>query len=184
MDYSLYILGHAERDIKKLKKQHPQLASNLADRIRKLSQNPRPERCQALEGQADLYRIHFGDGKFRIIYSILDDPQAIIIVAIRRRNESTYKKIDRKNLSEKIKSLNLELKETISIVADLARKIGIEWIANLDDDQVRILAGGIQAITGGRSSLPTIAVQIQEAVKVKEDIKTITRDMKRLLQEM
>lgn len=137
-----------------------------------------------MEDQKDVYRIYSDDKNYRIIYSIQDHLKAIIIISIRRRNEGTYKKISKENLSDKIKLLTLELNETAQLAKSLAREMSIYWIVRLEAIHIWNLGIGIQAIRDGRSSLPATAEQVKAAAMIKEYIKTIADDLKRLLQKM
>jgi len=60
----------------------------LSEAIAKLKDNPRPRRVEKLKGQ--IYRIR--SGRYRVIYTILDDEQVIIIHEVVPRREETYKK--------------------------------------------------------------------------------------------
>ena len=59
--------------------------------LRSLSENPR--RQGALRLQGGMYR--FRVGNFRILYRIDDSARSIVLGAVRRRNEGTYRGIER-----------------------------------------------------------------------------------------
>jgi mRNA interferase RelE/StbE len=59
--------------------------------LESLAKNPRPR--NALKLDDDIYRLRRGD--WRIIYRIYDDERYVLIGGARRRNERTYKGIDR-----------------------------------------------------------------------------------------
>ena len=59
--------------------------------IDSLARDPRPAGCQKLSAN-NTYRIRVGS--LRIIYRIDDDDRRVILGAISRRNEQTYKRID------------------------------------------------------------------------------------------
>ncbi len=103
--YALHVLPHAERDIKKIFKAAPVAASLIAAEIRQLPSNPRPEGSRAVVGQKDLHRIHAAK-RYRVIYGVLDRLQAVIIVTVRVKGESTYKNIPVADLSAKIQELD------------------------------------------------------------------------------
>ncbi|MGO9122746.1 MAG: type II toxin-antitoxin system RelE family toxin [Desulfomonilaceae bacterium] len=150
-----------------------------------LEQDPRPEGylpVSGVKGNTDLYRGYSDDRKFRIIYGVEDDLRAVIIVAIRRRNEGTYSNAPVKSLSNKVKEIAEELKVIIPLIRYLADEVGIEWASRLDDSQIRCLHIGIKAVKDRRKSPLVVAEKIKETIKVDESVKTIARDMKHLLQ--
>jgi mRNA interferase RelE/StbE len=59
--------------------------------IEGLAKDPRPR--NAIKIDDDIYRLRRGD--WRIIYRIYDDQRYVLIGAARRRNERTYKGIER-----------------------------------------------------------------------------------------
>jgi mRNA-degrading endonuclease RelE of RelBE toxin-antitoxin system len=67
----------------------------LMDAILALGTCPRPQSCIKIDppvGVSSLlahYRIR--EGEFRILYDIRDDLQKVYLLAIRRRNEKTYR---------------------------------------------------------------------------------------------
>lgn len=75
-----------------------------------MGRNPRPYGCQRVKEQKDVYRVYSEDGNYRIIYSVQDHLQAVIIMFVRRRKEDTYKNIPVESLSDKIKQLEKQLK--------------------------------------------------------------------------
>jgi mRNA-degrading endonuclease RelE of RelBE toxin-antitoxin system len=155
--YSLHILARAERDIKKIKKHHHDLVSRLADQIRQLSRAPRPFGYEPVEGRKDVYRIYSDDNKYRIIYSIQDHLQAVIVITIRRRNEGTYKQIAKEDLSHKIELLTLKFKETAQLAKSSAREMNIDWVVGLEENHIWNPGIWIQAVKDGRSSLQAAA---------------------------
>ena len=59
-------------------------------RILELETDPRPANSRKLAGPPhNLYRIR--SGRFRIVYSVNDTERTVLIVTVRKRNESTYK---------------------------------------------------------------------------------------------
>ncbi len=186
MCYESHILPSAQRDIKKLPSKAIQ-ESIFKTCTDMLEEDPRPygyEPVQGVKGKTDLYRVYSDDRKFRIIYSIEDSLRAVIIVAIRRKNEGTYKKAPVKSLSDKVKEITQQLRVNLPLIRNLAVEMGIEWISELNDSQMRCLDIGIKMIKDGRSPASLIAEKIKETIKVNEAAKIITRDVKRLLQKM
>ncbi len=105
-------------------------------------------------------------------------------MAIRRRNEGTYKDAPTKSLSAKIKAIAHELKESATFIRHLADAMGIEWVSELNDSQIRRLDIGIKAVKDGRSSVRSIAEKLNVTNKMDENATTIARDIKRLLQKL
>ncbi|MBI4505317.1 MAG: type II toxin-antitoxin system RelE/ParE family toxin [Chloroflexi bacterium] len=56
-------------------------------RLQALADNPRPARCEKLEG--DIYRIRVAD--HRVIYLVDDERRLVYVGAVRRRSEATYR---------------------------------------------------------------------------------------------
>ena len=112
VSHNLYILGHAKRDIKKAHKIHPKMAPLLFAACRDLATDPRPEGCAPVERHKGvLWRVKVEDYRptYRIIYAIRDEIPAVIIVAVRPRDEETYKNIPLKDLGDKLKELQQQL---------------------------------------------------------------------------
>ena len=80
--YSLVIKRSAERELKKLPVGD---LRRVVDRIRGLTQQPRPSGCEKLSGEAERYRIRLGD--YRIVYGIDDSAHVVEIVKIGHRRE-------------------------------------------------------------------------------------------------
>ncbi len=185
MWYESHILPHAQRDIGKLPSREIQ-ESVLKTCTDELEENPRPHGhlpVKGVKGNTDLYRVYSHDRKFRIIYGIEDDLRAVIIVAVRRRNEGTYSDTPVKSLSNKVVEIARQLKAMLPFIRDIAGEIGIEWASKLDDGQTRCVHIGIKAIKESRKPLLVVAEKIKETIKVNENAKTIARDMKRLIQK-
>jgi mRNA interferase RelE/StbE len=80
--YSLVIKRSAEKELKKLPVGD---LRRVVDRIRGLTQQPRPSGCEKLSGEAERYRIRQGD--YRIVYGIDDAAHVVEIVKIGHRRE-------------------------------------------------------------------------------------------------
>jgi mRNA-degrading endonuclease RelE of RelBE toxin-antitoxin system len=108
MAYQLYILPYAQRDMKKLptKSLQRSIFNTCNENLRA---NQRPLGYEHVQGCQDVYRIYSEDRKYRIIYSIQEHLQAIIVISVRRRGESTYKKLPFKSLDAMIRDLEEEL---------------------------------------------------------------------------
>lgn len=85
-----YTIDFAPRTEGQLKLIPKQILKLIFERIEKLSNNPRPEGAEPLQGtDKGLYRIRQGD--YRISYSIQDQKLLILIVRVVHRKE-VYKK--------------------------------------------------------------------------------------------
>ena len=61
----------------------------IYEKLKDLVDTPRPHGCVKLDD--DLYRIRYG--AYRIVYSILDPEQTVLIVKVARRSEKTYRNL-------------------------------------------------------------------------------------------
>ena len=59
--------------------------------LRELDENPRRQGVVKLQGNIHRYRV----GDYRIIYSIDDTARVVVVGAVRRRNEGTYRDVER-----------------------------------------------------------------------------------------
>ena len=58
--------------------------------IDRLAENPRPHGCQPVQAaDPGVYRVRVGD--YRIVYTVLDSEQVIIVARVAKRGEDTYK---------------------------------------------------------------------------------------------
>jgi mRNA interferase RelE/StbE len=80
--YSLVIKRSAEKELRKLP---PGDLRRVIDRLRGLTQTPRPSNCEKLSGETERYRIRQGD--YRIVYRIDDGARLVEIVKIGHRRE-------------------------------------------------------------------------------------------------
>lgn len=85
--YSIVITTHAERSLKKLKRERD-LVRRLDRKIRSLAQDPRPPGCKKLKSNRfdNLYRVREGD--WRILYAVEDDRVVILIMDVVRRDQA------------------------------------------------------------------------------------------------
>ncbi|CAI4032166.1 Type II toxin-antitoxin system RelE/ParE family toxin [Nitrospira tepida] len=79
---SLVIKRSAEKELRKLPVDD---LRRVVDRIRGLTQRPRPPGCEKLSGEAERYRIRQGD--YRIVYGVDDSAHVVEIVKIGHRRE-------------------------------------------------------------------------------------------------
>lgn len=80
--YSIFVKRSAEKELRKVP---PKDLSRIIQKIKALSQHPRPAGCEILEGDDVLYRIRQGD--YRIIYEIDDALWQIAVLKIGHRSE-------------------------------------------------------------------------------------------------
>jgi mRNA interferase RelE/StbE len=81
MSYTVTIKRSAEKELKALP---PQIYNRVAARLLTLEENPRPSGVKKLQGE-DSYRLRIGD--YRILFTINDSSQQIVIYAIGHRRE-------------------------------------------------------------------------------------------------
>ncbi|MDI6717229.1 MAG: type II toxin-antitoxin system RelE/ParE family toxin [Actinomycetota bacterium] len=80
--YRIYFKVSVEKDFNQVPKKD---VKKILRRIEMLSEEPRPIGCEKLAGQ-DRYRIR--QGRYRIIYSILDNDRTVWIVKISHRKDA------------------------------------------------------------------------------------------------
>jgi mRNA interferase RelE/StbE len=81
MPYQIVIKRTAEKELDALSSG---VRDRIAVRLLRLEENPRPSGCLKLQGQ-DGYRLRVGD--YRVLHSVDDRAQLIIIFAIGHRRE-------------------------------------------------------------------------------------------------
>lgn len=81
MSYQVRINRSAEKELDALQSN---LRARIVDRLLQLEENPRPHRVKKLQGQ-EAYRLRVSD--YRILYTINDAEQLVIIYAIGHRRE-------------------------------------------------------------------------------------------------
>ena len=79
--YKVLIKPSAVKELDDIPKKDLQ---KITQKIRDLSENPRPHGCQKLSGEKK-YRIRQGD--YRVIYSIDDDRLTVLVVKVAHRRE-------------------------------------------------------------------------------------------------
>ena len=78
-EYEIYFKESVQKDLRKVPKQN---LKRILSRIKKLRDNPRPAGCEKLSGQ-ELYRVR--QGKYRIVYSILDNELTVWVIKVGHR---------------------------------------------------------------------------------------------------
>ena len=74
--YSIEFKQSAKKELAQLPRP---IAEKVAERIKALADNPRPDECKKLSGSTYSYRIRIND--YRVVYSIID--QCLIIQVIK-----------------------------------------------------------------------------------------------------
>jgi mRNA interferase RelE/StbE len=83
--YRILLDGKAEKQLDALQFKD---FERISEAVARLKENPRPGRVEKLKGR--IYRIR--SGRYRVIYTILDDEKLILIHEVVLRREDTYKK--------------------------------------------------------------------------------------------
>ena len=86
VNYKIEISSTAEKSLKKIPKKE---ILKVVQAIRQLAISPFPEGCRKLKGEESAYRIR--QGKYRIIYEVLDKKLVILVLKIGHRKD-IYKK--------------------------------------------------------------------------------------------
>ena len=80
--YNISIRRSAEKELRRLSKAE---IPHLVEKIKGLSENPRPASSKMLQGEEKYRRLRVGN--YRIIYGIDDSAKAVMIVKIGHRKE-------------------------------------------------------------------------------------------------
>jgi mRNA-degrading endonuclease RelE of RelBE toxin-antitoxin system len=102
LTYQIQILGPAKRGLKNLQKSEQAIAREL---IRSLKDDPRPHGCDHVMGHNNIFRVK--KQNILVIYGIFDEIKYVFVVAVRKRNEATYKNVP-------TEALNLALTHAIA----------------------------------------------------------------------
>lgn len=81
-EYEVYFRQSVWKDLRKIPKKD---LKNILERIKDLSEDPRPFGCEKLTGQ-NRYRLR--QGKYRIVYSIQDSELTVWIVKVGHRKDA------------------------------------------------------------------------------------------------
>lgn len=81
MTYTISIKRSAQKSLGKISQNHRGL---IVDKVRTLSENPRPQGSKKLSGR-DAWRIRIGD--YRVIYEINDNQLVVLVVTVGHRRE-------------------------------------------------------------------------------------------------
>ncbi len=80
-EYRIFFKKSVEKDFASIPKKD---VKRILDRIKTLGRNPRPPGCEKLTGQ-ERYRLR--QGKYRIVYEILDEEVTVLIVMVGHRKD-------------------------------------------------------------------------------------------------
>ena len=83
MTYSLTTARPADRDLRRL---DGKIQRQVSAKIVSLAENPRPQDVKLLHGPDRIYRVDSGD--YRILYTIDDDKQSVVILHVKNRREA------------------------------------------------------------------------------------------------
>ena len=81
--YSIRIKASAAKEIETIEPK--KVRRQVVERIRALSETPRPRGCEKLSGQSNRYRIR--QGTYRIVYSVEDNELVVFVVKVGHRRE-------------------------------------------------------------------------------------------------
>lgn len=81
MNYSLYILRGAQKELSRLS---PEAYERTCDAIRALAQNPRPPGCLKMKGR-DGWRIRVGN--YRVLYEVDDKQRTVTVLHVGHRRD-------------------------------------------------------------------------------------------------
>ena len=83
MTYSLTTARPADRDLRRL---DGKIQRQVSAKIVSLAENPRPQDVKLLHGPDRIYRVD--SGEYRILYTIDDDKQSVVILHVKNRREA------------------------------------------------------------------------------------------------
>lgn len=85
--YRVRLKASAAKEVESIQPKKVRL--QIVERIRRLSEDPRPSGCEKLAGHSDRYRVRQGD--YRIVYSIADEALIVLVVKVGHRG-SVYRR--------------------------------------------------------------------------------------------
>jgi len=85
--YQIRIGKRVRKEVDRLPRQDQ---ARILVAVKALAQDPRPPGCKPIKvaGQGT-YRVRVGD--YRVIYTVLDNEQVVVVARVARRSESTYR---------------------------------------------------------------------------------------------
>jgi mRNA interferase RelE/StbE len=81
--YSVRLKASAAKEVEAIEPKKVRFL--IIDRIRSLSDDPRPPGCEKLAGPPDRYRVR--QGQYRIVYSVTDDVLTVVVVRVGHRSD-------------------------------------------------------------------------------------------------
>lgn len=73
-----------------IRAQTKKVQRQLAGKLRRLKDNPRPMDCKKIKGATNIYRLR--SGVYRIVYQVFDDRILVIVIRIGHRKD-VYKRL-------------------------------------------------------------------------------------------
>ena len=87
--YRIEVERQAQKALARLPRQ---AQTRIAAAIDALANDPCPAKCRPVKvAEKGTYRVRVGD--YRVIYFVLDDERAVIVVRVGRRSERIYKRL-------------------------------------------------------------------------------------------
>lgn len=87
--YRLEVERQAQKALARLPRD---IQQRIEAKIDSLAEDPRPAGCEPVQdAPKGTYRARVG--RYRVIYVVLDDEQVAIVAKVRKRDESTYKRV-------------------------------------------------------------------------------------------
>lgn len=83
MTYSVITARSADRDLRRLE---GKILRQVFAKMLSLGENPRPQDTKLLHGPNKIYRV--ASGEYRILYTIDDDKQSVVILHVKNRREA------------------------------------------------------------------------------------------------
>jgi len=82
--YSVQITSSAEKDLKAIDDRATR--NRIADKIRRLGDDPRPPGSIKMAGRTQTYRVRQGD--YRVLYEIEDDRLVVLVIVVAHRGDA------------------------------------------------------------------------------------------------
>jgi len=89
MPYRVEVSGRIRQALARLPRQDQ---ARIVAALQGLGNDPRPTGCEAVKAALKgTYRIRVGD--YRVVYTVLDAEQVIVVARVARRGEGTYERL-------------------------------------------------------------------------------------------
>jgi len=87
MNYRVEVSGRVQKELARLPRNDQ---ARIIVVLQKLAEDPRPQDCRPVrDAPKGTYRVRVGS--FRVIYTVVDAEQVIIVARVAKRDESTYR---------------------------------------------------------------------------------------------